>query len=268
MQLRQTSSFIGFLVLVCASCPALARKDYNEPHPHSGVLKPYEAGPFDLKLNKKELSTLSSGKPVMKQPPPKEGELGGGAICVQDIEAPKEAVWAQILDLDSYKGKVPKLNECKNYFLRKNQDGTFRFKTKMVVGIIPGYSYTSHYDHTYTPEKDSVTWTLDYEKTNDFDDVAGHWHLEEHPENPGCTRVFYACDVKLKGAVPAPIANYLSKSALRTATGWVKKESEKNPALQVPAEFGSPSVVKEAPVESAQRPHRFSKMRLNWNRAG
>jgi hypothetical protein len=67
---------------------------------------------------------------------------------------------------------------------------------------------------------------LDYDKTSDFDDVSGHWHLEAHPEKPDCTRVFYACDIKLRGAIPKPVVNDLSKSALRTATGWVKKESE------------------------------------------
>mmetsp|Transcript_23108 Transcript_23108/g.56991 ORF Transcript_23108/g.56991 Transcript_23108/m.56991 type:complete len:245 (-) Transcript_23108:635-1369(-) len=236
--------FLTVLVLACFVTPSWSKKkDYNAPHNHQGKLQSYEPGPFDLDLNKKELDTLGNGKPVMKQPPPKEGELGGGAICVQDVEAPKEAVWAQILDLDSYKGKVPKLNECKNYFLKKNEDGTFSIKTKMVVGILPGYSYTSHYDHKYDVEKNSVTWRLDYEKTSDFDDVSGHWHLEDHPEKPDCTRVFYSCDVMLKGAVPKPIANYLSKSALKTATGWVKKESEKNPAGKVPQVFESPAFV-------------------------
>lgn len=73
-----------------------------------------------------------------------------------------------------------------------------------------------------------MIWTLDYDKTSDFDDVSGHWHLEEHPDDPNCTRVFYACDIQLKGAVPKPVLNYLSQSALRTATGWVKREAEKS----------------------------------------
>jgi len=29
-----------------------------------------------------------------------------------------------------------------------------------------------------------VIWSLDYEKYSDFDDVAGHWHLEDHPTKP------------------------------------------------------------------------------------
>ena len=89
-----------------------------------------------------------------------------------------------------------------------------------------------------------MTWTLDYEKMSDFDDVAGHWHLEDHPEKPECTRVFYACDLKLRGAVPKPVVNYLSKSALKTATGWVKKESEKAPEAKLPEMFKAPAFTK------------------------
>ena len=86
-----------------------------------------------------------------------------------------------------------------------------------------------------------MTWRLDYEKTSDFDDVSGHWHLEEHPVKPSCTRVFYACDIKLSGAVPGPVVNFLSKSALKAATSWVKKESENNPTGTVPVGFGTPA---------------------------
>ena len=82
-----------------------------------------------------------------------------------------------------------------------------------------------------------MTWRLDYDKTSDFDDVSGHWHLESHPTKPNCTRVFYACDIKLKGAVPGPVVNFISKSALKAATGWVKKESEKNPSDKVNLAF-------------------------------
>ena len=51
----------------------------------------------------------------------------------------QEAVWNQILDLDSYKGKVPKVSECKNYVAKLNEDGTSTMKTKMAVKVIPGY---------------------------------------------------------------------------------------------------------------------------------
>lgn len=174
----------------------------------------------------------------MKQIPSSDGGGGGGrAICVQDVMAPRDAVWNQILSLDDYVGKVNKLKECRNYEVKRREDGTWGIKTKMVVGVLPGYSYEYYCDHTYHPEKDSVTWCLDYDRTSDFDDVAGHWHLEDHPTKSKCTRVFYACDIKFKSAVPKPIMNFLTKSALRQATSWVKRESEAKPTATIPEQF-------------------------------
>lgn len=117
------------------------KKDHSKPHPHQGVLKAYEPGPFSsVNLSKAEEKKLADGQPVMKQNMPTKGDPdAGGAICVQDIAAPRQDVWNQILDLNSYKGKVPKVLSCKNYFESATRDGK-RFKTKMVVGVLPGYS--------------------------------------------------------------------------------------------------------------------------------
>lgn len=226
------------LILAVLACSVEAKKNYDAPHHHRGVLSSYEAGAFDtLALDGKDEKVLEAGKPIMKMIEDEGEEIGATSICVQDVAAPKEAVWKQILDLDAYKGKVPKVSECKNYVAKLNEDGTSTMKTKMSVKVIPGYGYTSFYDHTYHPAQDSMTWRLDYDKTSDFDDVSGHWHLEPHPSKPDCTRVFYACDVKLKGAVPGPVVNFISKNALKAATGWVKKESEKNPSGELDLAF-------------------------------
>lgn len=93
---------------------------------------------------------------------------------------------------------------------------------------------------------------MDYDKTSDFDDVSGHWHLEDHPDKPGCTRVFYACDVMLRGAIPKPIVNYLSNSALKTATGWVKKECEK--ALGTADDDSTVSTSSSSTMEESGKP--------------
>lgn len=131
------------LVALWSVATTSSKKDRNLPHAHQGILKAYEPGPFQsLKLDSNDEKLLDEGKPVMKQT---QGEdLGGGAICVQDVDAPKEAVWSQILDLDRYKGKVPKVAESKNYKVQQNPDGTCTIKTKMIVGVIPGYSVSNH----------------------------------------------------------------------------------------------------------------------------
>jgi len=137
-----SSTLVVVLVATLALCchPCTGKKNRDVFHGHRGVFPPYEAGPFEsLDLNKGDEKVLESGKPIMKQNQGSGDELGGGAICVQDVAAPKEAVWSQILDLDSYKGKVPKVNECKNYLVKKNEDGTSTIKTKMALKVIPGY---------------------------------------------------------------------------------------------------------------------------------
>jgi hypothetical protein len=136
--------FLAFLFAFLAkvSVDAVNR---DAPHGHTGKMKPYVAGPFGMKLKAKDEETLSKGNPVMKQLPPDDptDKLGGKAICVQDVEAPKSAIWRQILDMDSYVGKVMKVKECKNYVVKDNGNGTMQLKTKMVLGVLPGYSVRS-----------------------------------------------------------------------------------------------------------------------------
>ena len=113
----------------------------------------------------------------------------------------------------------------------------YSFTHLFALSFVVLWQYENYYDHCYSPNHDSVTWSLDYDKTSDFDDVSGHWHVEEHPKKPGHSRVFYACDLKFKNSLPGPIMNFLQKTALKQATGWVKKESEGNPAAEIPQEF-------------------------------
>ena len=138
------TSLLRFLLLTVFVLLVECRKrDRNAAHSHQGVLKPYKPGQFEnLSLGKKDEQHLLAGKPVMKQVmPDKDSEdTSGTAICIQDVDAPKAAVWNQILDLDAYKGKVPKVKECHNYVVRKNPDGTHSIKTMMKLGIMPGYS--------------------------------------------------------------------------------------------------------------------------------
>jgi hypothetical protein len=136
---------LSLLLVAIVSC-CYAKKDYNQPHGHGPVLTPYEPGPFKtLTLNKSDEKKLAEGKPVMKQsmPDPNDDDPAGGAICVQDIDAPCDAVWGQILDLDNYKKKVSKVLESKNYKVSANKDGTYNIRTKMVMGVMPGYKVSA-----------------------------------------------------------------------------------------------------------------------------
>jgi hypothetical protein len=199
-------------------------------HPHRGVLAPYKSGPFtSFSIGKNEEKALSQGSLVVKQEEKSGGAQGGRAIAIQDMCASPESVWSQILDFNSYVGKVPKIKECKNYLDEVSRDKkSRRIKTKMVVGVLPGYKLVYYIDHTYRAKDKSITWSLDYDRKSDFDDVQGHWHVEEHPtKGPGWSRVFYAADLKLYGGMPKPVMKIVSNLALKEATRWVKRESEK-----------------------------------------
>mmetsp|Transcript_34266 Transcript_34266/g.79049 ORF Transcript_34266/g.79049 Transcript_34266/m.79049 type:complete len:239 (-) Transcript_34266:1234-1950(-) len=179
----------SLLVFILVFGHVSPRKERDTPHPHRGVLRPYVPGPFNLMLDGKDEDQLRTGKPVTKSTKPEDGdeETGGGAICVQDINAPKAAVWSQILRMGEYPKKVPKVTECRNYCVRRNRNGSVTMKTFQRIRIFPGYSYVNYYDHTFDPEKDSLVWSLDYDKTSDFDDCSGHWHLQDHPTRPVST---------------------------------------------------------------------------------
>lgn len=132
-------------ILLSVSVSVCGRKERNVPHGHHGLLRAYEAGPFDLSLKASEEQDLSSGKAVMKQVMPTKGEddSGGGVFCVQDIAAPKQAVWNQILRMDEYTKKVAKVIECKNYEVQRNKDGSITMKTRQKLGVLPGYSVST-----------------------------------------------------------------------------------------------------------------------------
>lgn len=135
----RSSLLVLSTAFACLLSISSARTDRNAPHPHRGVLTPYKPGPFtNIRLTAKDEAKLEQGEAVMKQT---QGDAaGGGAICVQDIHAPKAAVWNQILDLEHYKGKVPKVNHCSNYHVSKKPVNHQKIKTRMVLGVLPGYS--------------------------------------------------------------------------------------------------------------------------------
>jgi len=145
------------------------------PHPHRGKLKPFVPGPPALKLSASDQAKLDAGEMITLQTKDASG-VGGRATAVQAVHAPPKYIWKQLLDLDSYVGKVEKLSVCKTYFDQKEGiDGSRRIKARFLVKAAPGFGFEYFCDHHYSAPKKSLTWTLDYDRDNDFDDVCGHW---------------------------------------------------------------------------------------------
>jgi hypothetical protein len=58
-----------------------------------------------------------------------------------------------------------------------------------------------------------MTFNLDYSRRSDIDDTVGYWFVE--PTGRASCRVFYSCECKLRGWVPTPVYNMLTKEALK-----------------------------------------------------
>jgi len=167
-------------------------------------------------------ASLSQGKPWFFSEV--SGSVGTGKAVI-DVDAPTEVVWRQLLDFSSYPKKVNMLSDCAVY-KRKKEGKSERIFARFVSPVLPGYKFIYHCDHTYEPAKQSITWTLDWDKKNDMDDVQGHWHVEPHPSNKDQSRVFYEVKLKAPRYLPRMVIDVLTKKAIQDATTWVRKFSE------------------------------------------
>ena len=179
-----------------------------------------------MSLTSADHSKLDSGEMITKQTKDASG-ASGRAIAIQNVHAPPNLIWKQLLDFNAYPKKVDKLTECGIYSeAKKGVDGSKQIKARFLVKAAPGFGFEYYCDHHYSASKKSLTWTLDYSRDNDFDDVAGHWYVAQHPSKPDWSTLYYSADLALKGYVPGFVMNILTSTALKSAVGWVKKYSE------------------------------------------
>lgn len=197
--------------------PALAA-DASIPHAHQGVLPKFSGKPTLPALSADDLARLAAGKPVMKQD---RGDNGGRGIAVQDVHADAKTIWSRILSFDRYPDWVDNVKTCENY-----EESGASIKTHFIIGaaMMNAEYWIVHDAH---PEQNWMTWHLDYTRSNDIDDSVGFWYVQELPDKPGWSRLFYSVDVRVGGWVPGFVENMVAKSGLNKATEWVKRESEK-----------------------------------------
>lgn len=185
-------------------------------------LQPFSRGrPSSIPMATAEAS-LSQGKPWFFSTV--AGSVGTGKAVI-DVDAPTNVVWRQLLDFSSYGKKVNMVSNCEVY-KRKKEKKTERIFARFVSPVLPGYKFVYHCDHTYEPAKNSITWTLDWDKKNDMDDVQGHWHVEPHPSKQNQSRVFYEVKLQAPRYLPRMVIDLLTKKAIQDATTWVQKFSE------------------------------------------
>ena len=90
---------------------------------------------------------------------------------------------------------------------------------------LPRAQFKYYVTHTYDPAQRCMVFHLDYDRRSDLDDTVGYWYVD--PAGRATCRVFYSCECKLRGWVPGPVYNMLTKEAVKKATTWVERESVK-----------------------------------------
>ena len=102
---------LSVLLLLVTSMAAQAA-DPEKPHPHQGIVPPFEGVPPRVSLSEEEESRLARGEAVLTT---LEGESGGRGTAVRDVKAPPEVVWERIGAFDQYPDMVPRISESEIY---------------------------------------------------------------------------------------------------------------------------------------------------------
>jgi len=211
-------AIIRILAFVLLALPAKAA-DPNQPHTHQGILQPFHRGKPEVELDAKQREQLQKGKPVLIQH--RDSNKGGRAMAIMDIHATPQQVMRVIADFTRYPDWIGEVKECEVYAT----EGDHVLARYRISGI--GFNFTYYLDHVFHRDVGWMSWTLDYSRLSDLDDSVGFWYLEPHPEREGWTRGYYSASVCLPIKLPGPIMGWITKSGLKSATGWVKRESEK-----------------------------------------
>ena len=190
--------------------------DPNSPHSHNGILQSIDSAPQPVELNPAQVAQLERGEVVLQQ---RLDDSGGGGVAVQYISATEKSVWSTILSYHRYKDWVDNVVSCEMYDRRG--DDIYVEMISSIMGFKVGLYTKNH----LRKDQQYMSWTLDYQRESDVDDMIGYWRVEQIQESPPITRVDYRTEMKVSG-VPSFVANYLTKDALVSGTQWVKKQAE------------------------------------------
>jgi len=208
--------------LLCLVLGSAWAASLDKPHPHQGKLAPIASKPPATALSTVDREALAAGQAIEKQV---RYEGGGRALAIQDIRAPASLVWDAILDYDRYPDRVAHV-ESTEVYARRGDHWLVAFELSL-FGI--GVEYYT--DNLVKRDAGWMSWTLDYSRKSDVDDIVGYWLVTQVSDSPPITRLEYASDMRIKWA-PDFIVRYLARDALTEGTAWVKLHAERAAAAR------------------------------------
>ena len=117
--------------------------DPLKPHPHQGIVPPFDGAPPRVTLSEEEEARLGRGEAVLTT---LEEKSGGRGTAVRDVKAPPEVVWGRIGAFDQYPDMVPRMTESEVYYRNGND-----LRVRMVIRVM-GLRYEYFIRHDYQPE--------------------------------------------------------------------------------------------------------------------
>jgi len=128
------------------------------------------------------------------------------------------------MDLNAYDRMVSGIDSCIVY-ADNEENGLRTVKSAYQISVMH-MKFKYFVKHVFNPASNCMTFTLDYSRRSDLDDTVGFWYVL--PTGRTKCRVFYSCECKLRGWVPGPVYDLLTKEALKKATVWVSQLIEKS----------------------------------------
>ena len=201
-----------------------------QQHYHQGKLRPYELGPPSILLTQADEEKLGRGETLMQalvkdERDPTDRRL----LMVRDIAAPADIILSRVNDLEAYPRMIKGCDECSVYSrVVHEESGLEVSKAKYKIHAL--HIKLSYFmTHTFDPALRCMTFRLDYDRRSDLDDSVGYWYVQPRDApgargDPVC-RVYYSCDSKMRGWVPAPVYSLLTKKALTQTTTWLNDEA-------------------------------------------
>lgn len=214
---------LRILFILSVILGGIASNAVAEPHPHQGVLTEYHNEPSSFLLSDKEQQRLALFKPVYKK------EIINGkqrGVTIFLVKASITTIWATIHQFSNYPKWIKGLKSAKVYEVSNNSAYVHFTATHWLLGKTQWYVKHNFPRLDQLNEKRWGAWVLDYRHQSDFYDAVGFWQVKTIHDQPNVSEVIYSVDLQLKEGTPAFIQRAAIKKGLKSATKWLKRESE------------------------------------------
>ena len=177
-------------------------------------------GPDTLASTPKEQRRLEGGKHVFLDVAGVRGEPLPAILF--RVRAAPDAIWRTIGAFESYPLWIESVQRADVYL---RDESTIGVAFEVHHWLIGELRYSVKHDYRW-PDVSWGTFTLDDSRPSDLESASGFWRTYPVDGDPTTTDVLYAADLHPSRGVAKVFRRRFVKAGLRSATEWLKRESE------------------------------------------